>query len=480
MTKYLMAANGNDGSLWAVNAANQALRYLGNTAIQPETSQALTAVAVGNVNSIFGLSAAGDVYQLVNTPYQLAPWAPMWHVSTCADGSAWGVDGHGNIFQWLNGQWQQQPNGGARALFVAVGDGGNVWTIDNTSGYWGGPGVPYQWNGSAFAPVAGAPSAQWISIAPDGTVWMQSEDNRTLYLNAGAWIAVATNTPSLRGIVAGNSGLVYGWDYGGLWVLGGGVWLPVEGLGPCASVGLAADGTLLVDGVPVHRLAGLSAWQALSFPSRSLDTIAISAHQMYVLDVQTGRYLQWGGSTWQKIAGSNFASISAGVDGALWGVDQAQNIWSFDGSAWQPVAGKMQKVSVGSSSYIAGLDPNGKLFFFNGGGWQAVASPTTGPMLDVAIGSDASLFAIDNTNRLWSRIAPGDWGMVSIRLQQVDAADRYHVCGTTIPDAAGNNSVWLGSGVTVGADHHLHRYIRSPLWEEGQKELDRAGPARNT
>ena len=473
MAKYLMAANSSDGCFWALNTAGQALRYLGNAAIQPEASQALSYIAVGNVNSVYGLSASGEVYQLVNTPYQAAPWTPMWHVSTSADGSAWGVDGHGNIFQWLNGQWQQQPNGGASALFVAVGDGGNIWTIDNTSGWWGGPGAPYKWNGSAFAPVTGAPIAQWISIAPNGTVWIQSSDNRTLYLDGGTWRLVAENTPQLHGIVAGNSGLVYGWDFGNLWVLGGGVWQIIDSSGFCASAGLGSDGTLLADGQPVGRLAGFNVWQSLVFPNRTLDTIAINAHKMFVLDVQTGSYLQWGGSTWQKIAGGNFASISAGVDGALWAVDKAQGIWSFNGSAWQAVPGKMQKVAVGSAQYIAGLDPHGKLFFFNGGGGcQAVSSPTAGAMLDVAIGSDASLFAIDSGNRLWSRIAPGDWSLVGVQLQQVDAADRYHVCGITKTDDAGENSVWQGAGVAVGADHHLQHYFKSPLWRARQKAAE--------
>ena len=58
-----------------------------------------------------------------------------------------------------------------------------------------------------------------------------------------------------------------------------------------------------------------------------------------------------------------------------------------------------------------------------------------------------------------------------MRLQQIDAADRYHVCGVTVPDDSGNNSVWLGGGVAVGADHHLHRYFKSPLWEKHQREL---------
>lgn len=174
---------------------------------------------------------------------------------------------------------------------------------------------------------------------------------------------------------------------------------------------------------------------------------------------QANRYLEWGGSTWQRIAGGNLVSISVGTDGTLWGVDANHDIFSFNGSAWQPVPGTMQKVSVGSAQYIAGLDPAGKLFYYDGS-WQPIASPTTGPMLDVAIGSDASLFAIDSGHKLWSRIAPGDWAQIgAVPLQQIDAADRYHVCGITV-GTGNDNNVWTGAGVMVGGDHHLRRYFR--------------------
>ena len=465
MTNYLMASNGSDGSFWALDARGTALRYLGNANVQPEASQALAGIAVGNVDSIYGVDAAGDVYRLVGTPYTAAPWTPMWHVAASADGSAWGVDGSGNLFEWANGAWQPRPNGGAHALFVAVGDGGNVWTIDNTSGWWGGPGAPYKWNGSTFAPVAGAPNAQWISVAPDGTVWLQSDDNRTLYLDGGTWRVAATGTPRLYGIAAGNGGLVYGWDFGLLYVLGGGVWQAVQTPGPqgCGFAAVAADGTVLADGNPVARLAGYAVWQSVGVPYRTLDLMAFDAHRMYFLDVMGDRYVQWGGSTWQKIAGSNFAALSAGVDGTLWGVDKAQGLWAFDGSQWLRMPGTMRKVSVGSAQYVVGLDAAGKLFYFDGGGWQPIASPTTGAMLDVAIGSDAALFAIDSGHRLWARIAPGDWARIgAVELQQIDAADRYHVCGVTVPDATGHNQVWQGAGVAVGADLHLHRFFRAP------------------
>ncbi len=465
MAKYRMAANGNDGSFWAVNDAQQSLRFLGNGAIQPETSQTITCVAVANVETIYGLGPAGDLYLLVDTPLQPTPWSPIWHAAVAPDGGVWGVNEQAGLFQWQDGAWQPRPNGGANALFIAVGNGGDAWTIDNTSGWWGGPGAPYRWNGTTFARVDGAPDAQWISIAPDGTVWLQSSDQRTLRLEGTTWRVVATNTPQLYGITAGNDGLVYGWDVGLLYVLGGGVWQMLDTPGICNCVGVAADGTLLVDGQPPVRLAGsvrlagFSVYERLPNFPQALDVFAIDAHKMYLLDVQANRYLEWGGSTWQRIAGGNLVSISVGIDGTLWGVDVNHAIFSFDGSAWQSVPGAMQKVSVGSAQYIVGLDPDGKLFFHDGN-WQPIASPTTGPMLDVAIGSDASLFAIDSGHKLWSRIAPGDWTQIgAVPLQQIDAADRYHVCGITVGTSADNN-VWTGAGVMVGADHHLRRYFR--------------------
>lgn len=71
MSTYLMASNGNDGSFWALNGSNQALRFLGNSSMQPESSQALTSIAVADVNNVYGLDAAGDLYKLVNTPFHL-------------------------------------------------------------------------------------------------------------------------------------------------------------------------------------------------------------------------------------------------------------------------------------------------------------------------------------------------------------------------------------------------------------------------
>ena len=134
-------------------------------------------------------------------------------------------------------------------------------------------------------------------VDPDGTVWLQSSDNRTLRLDGTTWHVVATNTPRLYGITAGNDGLVYGWDNGLLYVLGGGVWQMLDTPGTCSCVGIAADGTLLVDGQPPVRLAGFSVYQRLANFPQVLDVFAIDAHKMYVLDVQRNRYLEWGGST---------------------------------------------------------------------------------------------------------------------------------------------------------------------------------------
>jgi hypothetical protein len=127
------------------------------------------------------------------------------------------------------------------------------------------------------------------------------------------------------------------------------------------------------------RLAGFSVYECLANFPQVLDVLAINAHRMHVLDVQANRHLEWGGSTWQRIAGGNLASISVGID--------------------------------------------------------------------------ASLFALDSGRRLWSRIVLGDW-------VQIDAADRYHVCGITVSTSSQNN-VWTGAGVAVGADHHLRRSFRA-------------------
>jgi hypothetical protein len=441
-----------DGALWALNGGGESLRFLGDNLQQKEASQLLTSIAVANASTIYGLDAAGNVYQIVDGPFTPAPWPGLWHVSVAPDGTTWGLDGHGNIFSWTNGAWLQQPNGGAHLLFVAVGNATNIWTITSTLGFWGGPGQALKWNGSAFVAPAGAPAdAMWIAIAPDDqSVYIQTKSNTTLKYVNGSFVTIATNTPLLFGLAAGVNGLLFAWNFLALCVLSGGGWFTYGGpTGNCGYAGVAADGTLLMSGKDTQRMAGFNVWTTIPVPdSGRVDAIPINDHKMF-FKTWAGGYVQWSGSRWQQIAGTNFKSISAGSDGTLWGVDKSNKIYSFNGSSWQSQPGTMQKVSVGSAGYIVGLDPSGKIFYWNNGTWTSMSSPGTTALIDVSIGADSAMFAIDGTNDVWTKVAPGDWTKISnLKLIQVEVADRYHVCGTTSRRAtritSGRDRPWRG------------------------------------
>lgn len=452
MTTYSMASIGLDGALWAVDSSNTALRFLGDGARQPEPSQSLVSVAVVNAATIYGLDATGNLWQLSDTPMTAPVWnSPnLWKASVAPDGGVWAImDGNpgGGIVEWANGDWQPRPNGGFYILFLAVGKGNVVWSIDNQSGWWGGPGPALRWNGTDFELVAGAPQdTQWISIAPDdGTVYLQTRSNTTVRYQNGTFTTIATNTPQFYSIAAGPGGALYGnrMGRGEIWTLVGGNWWYAGMNTPSGpSFSAASDGTLCTNAA---RLAGYNVWTPVAGISQGLDVSAIDAHQMYFETLYNG-YMQWGGSQWKQLATGTMRSISAAADGTLWGVDQANNVQAWNGSSWVQQSGTMQKVAVGSAQSIVGLDTNGKLFFMNDGAWSPIASPASGALVDAGIGSDATLALIDSANTLWVRIPPGDWvHRTDVQLTQLDIGDRYHITGVT-PVSGNANRVWQGSG----------------------------------
>jgi hypothetical protein len=456
MTTYRMVALSPDGALWAIDGSNTALRFLGDGAQQPESSQSLVSVAVVNASTIYGLDASGSLWQLTDTPLTTPAWSSpdLWKAAISPDRSSiWGIlrDTVGTITvaEWSSGSWQPRPSGGFYILFLAVGNGNAIWSIDNKSGWWGGPGPAILWNGSGFALVPNTPqNVQWISIAPDdGTVYLQTSGpgmRKTLKYANGAFTTIATDTPAFYSINAGPDGTLYGntLSTSEIWTLNGGRWMQsMINTFASANFSAAVDGTLCTNG---SRLAGYSVWAPIAIPNRGLDSIAISAHELYF--EQNAGYVQWSGSQWTRIAAGTMRSISAASDGTMWGVDQANNVYAWNGSGWTQQSGTMQKVAVGSAQQIAGLDTNGSLFFMSNGAWTPIASPTSGAMLDVGLGSDGALAAIDSSNVLWTRVPPGNWTpRVGTTLAQIAVSDQFHMAGVTVDHGSGN-TIWFGSG----------------------------------
>jgi Tectonin domain len=474
---YLMASSGIDGAVWALDSANQAQRFLGDGFVQDESSQLLTQISVGNAGNIWGLDAAGKVYQLVDSIPQPAAFAHLWHVSVGFDGTIWGLDDHEQIFRWVSGAWQKVPGNLDQ---LSIGDANTIWGVYGPSGFWGGPGDAKRWNGTSWDAIPTPARLRWVSVSQDLTVWAYTVDNRTLTYNGNnTWTTVAANGPSLWGIAGGPSGLAYGWDFLNLWQLTGGTWHRNRGIDSIGYVGFAGDGTLLVSSAwRPYRQTGYTNFTLVTGLGEVLDAIPLGAHSAYFNEVLSHRYSSWAGSRWLERTGT-LANISVASDGTMWGVDSANKVYQWSGGAWQTRPGTLARVSAGSASYVVGLDPQGNVQSWQNGAWVPITPPTTGRMIDVSIGADATLFVIAANFDVYSRVPPLDWSKHNgLELLQVDVADQFHVCGATpIDPASGKNTVWQGAAAQhqrppaqtpeyfsadIQSSHHYRKPPRDP------------------
>jgi alpha-tubulin suppressor-like RCC1 family protein len=132
--------------------------------------------------------------------------------------------------------------------------------------------------------------------------------------------------------------------------------------GSGARVDCGSDGVWSVDGNGVA-----AKWNGTSWDEQrsNLKDVTVSS-AVWGLDT-SNRVLQQSRSTW-KLVGQNFYSVSAGVDGTLWGVRKNGRVFSFDSEKgdWSAVGSKgdplFKDIAVAVGSTVFALDQEGSVY----------------------------------------------------------------------------------------------------------------------
>jgi hypothetical protein len=157
-------------------------------------------------------------------------------VSVGRDGSVWGVNAQGTIFQYMGsgGGWHQIEG---KLSQISVGDTSNVWGV-NAQGtifkYVGGTEI---WH-----PIEG--TLTQVSAASDGTVWGVNAQG-TIFNYLGEKQGWEWIEGKLSQVSVGNASNVWGVNAQGtifVYLGSGQGWLPIEGTLACVSI--ASDGTV--------------------------------------------------------------------------------------------------------------------------------------------------------------------------------------------------------------------------------------------
>jgi hypothetical protein len=80
----------------------------------------------------------------------------------------------------------------------------------------------------------------------------------------------------------------------------------------------------------------------------------------------------WNGAAgWTQVPGS-LASIAAGGDGEVWGLDNLHHVYRWNGAGFTRMPGTLLTIAVGSGQ-VWGVDSQNKVWRWNGYNWMPIS-----------------------------------------------------------------------------------------------------------
>lgn len=180
---------------------------------------------------------------------------------------------------------------------------------------------------------------------------------------------------------------------------------------------------------------------------------------------------------WERISGQ-LAQISVGRANHVWGVNNKDQIFRWDGFRWLSVSGLLKQVSVGEDGVVWGVNAGGQIFERTpSGGWREIP----GLARTVSVGSASTIWALNDKDQIF-RWTGNTWQSVPGLLQSLGAASDGSVWGVNAQGGIfelSNNAQWIvKSGqafqVSVGGARHIWVVNKKGdifRWQNGRWEL---------
>jgi hypothetical protein len=160
---------------------------------------------------------------------------------------------------------------------------------------------------------------------------------------------------------------------------------------------------------------------------------------------------------WLPIQGA-LKYVSAAADGAVWGVNAADNIYRWNGSGWTQVPGALKQISVGSTGLVWGVNAADKIYRWNGSSWTQVS----GALKHVSVAADGAVWGVNAADKIY-RWNGSSWTQVPGALKQLSVGSASAIWGV---NAADNIYRWNGSSWTQvpGALKHVSVAADGAVW----------------
>ncbi|MBN2534582.1 MAG: C39 family peptidase [Spirochaetales bacterium] len=165
------------------------------------------------------------------------------------------------------------------------------------------------------------------------------------------------------------------------------------------------------------------AGQWVAVPGNNLKQISVG-NAYHVWGVNDSNYIYyWDGSSWINVPG-RLKHVSVGNDGTVWGINPNNAIYRRDGSNWLQIPGSFVQVAVGNANYVWSIDSGNAIYRWTGSSWEQVP----GALKCVAIGNDGKVWGVNPDNVIYRRDG-ANWIEIPGRLKQISVGNANYVWG---------------------------------------------------
>lgn len=125
---------------------------------------------------------------------------------------------------------------------------------------------------------------------------------------------------------------------------------------------------------------------------------------------------RWNGNGWNNING-RLKQIAVGNAQNIWGVNAQDEVFRWDGNDWVVVPGNLKSVSVGSDGTVWGVNSEDFIFRWNGNSWDGI----DGRLMQLSVGNAQGILGVNSENQVFQWNGEG-WNLVSDGFKQVSFA----------------------------------------------------------
>jgi len=404
----------------------------------------LESIAAASDGSVLGLTAGGEMVELVSGSWQPISPAPPTPPARIAVGNAqciWGTASDGTPMSFDGSSWTSHQ--GFAAVQLSAGSDGSVFALDHA-------GAIYQLSDSGWAQIAAPEAMAWISGAQAGWLWaIDGQGNLYQWDGSEGWPQVAAPS-TLRAVATGDDATVLAQDTAGeLYSYDGDVWqpMPAPSAGVAAfSVGCATQAWAVDANNAVWYYGTDQSWQLLSATAAAACVSASNSTDVWYL-TSSQEIFRSQGQQWNPVqVPGGLTNISAAMDGTVWGVSANGEVFSYGAGSWTQMAGTLAQVAVGSAQLVFGLDGAGNVTQFGSDAWNALPGPGAA-VTDLAASCDGPLWATDASGNLYLYTGGNPpWFTCGTGFKQVSGGSSADVWGI---DESGQATA-LSSGASFG------------------------------